>query len=68
MLIGRNNMEIQVKRKYNYYKEDYDIIPCNEDAKKILRKGRTTIDKQDLNKLKDLGFNVYDCDEEIKKL
>lgn len=61
-------MEVQIKRKWNDHRRSFDILPCNDYAKMFLRPGRKTLDYGDLDKMRDLGICIYDCDDEIKKL
>lgn len=57
---------VSIKRK-NVYGNEL-IYPCN--MKEELRQltGKKTLDMNDLKSLKALGVQIYDCDEEIKKL
>ncbi len=59
---------LTIKRRWNEHRKDFDIFPCDDYSKLLLRNRRKTFHVNDINFLKEIGFDVYDCDEEIKKL
>jgi len=57
---------IQVKRREVY--GNSLIYPCNYQEELRCLTGKKTLDSADLEALKALGFEIYDCDQIIKDL
>lgn len=61
-------MEIQIKRRMTQFKQVVDI--CNPIQRNAIRTltGKKTVSEKDIAALSVLGFFVYDCDHEMRKL
>ncbi len=61
-------MEIQIKRRLNHNRMlIYICDPKQRVAVEVLT-GKKTVTEKDVTALTSLGFHIYDCDLEIKKL